>query len=396
MEASPPSTTTDRNAAQDTRVRVMLVDDSAVIRGLISRTLEKDKDINIVSSVSNGEMAVSAMRKADPDVIILDIEMPIMSGLEAIPLLLKEKPGVKILMCSTLSQRGADISLKALALGATECIAKPTTSTEIASAGGGFGAELLRMVKGLGHAALSPRLRPEPEETPASGSTPLRPARIRRPEPKTPGVIELRKDPFAFAGKPDIVAIGSSTGGPQALMQLMKTFKTIDVPVIITQHMPKTFTTVLAKHLHTHCGIPCVEGSEGMRIEKGTTYIAPGGFHMILKRAGEGPVTIHIDDGPPENYCKPSVDPMLRSAIGIYGKKILAVILTGMGHDGLESSRALVETGGRLIAQDQATSVVWGMPGAVADAGLCTAVLPLNEIGSWVHNAVMGRPAKAE
>lgn len=395
MEASPPSTKTDRNTAHDNAVRVMLVDDSAVIRGLISRTLEKDSGINIVSSVSNGEMAVNAVRRANPDVIILDIEMPIMSGLEAIPLLLKEKPGVKILMCSTLSQRGADISLKALALGATECIAKPTTSTEIASAGGGFSAELLRMVKGLGQAMARRPYEQEDDPPSPAGASPLRTTpRVRRPEPKTPGVIELRKDPFAYAGKPDIVAIGSSTGGPQALLQLMKVFKTIDVPVIITQHMPKTFTAVLAKHIHTHCGVPCVEGAEGMRLEKGMVYIAPGGFHMTLKRANEGgPVTIHIDDGPPENYCKPSVDPMLRSAIGIYGKKILGVILTGMGHDGLESSRALVEQGGRLIAQDQATSVVWGMPGAVTDAGLCTAVLPLNEIGSWVHNAVMGRPA---
>jgi two-component system chemotaxis response regulator CheB len=387
METAPPATT--GNTPQDEgKIRVMLVDDSAVIRGLISRTLEKDGSINIVSSVSNGEMAVNAIHRADPDIVILDIEMPIMDGITALPLLLKEKPGLKVLMCSTLSQRGADISLKALALGATECIAKPTSSTEM-SAAGDFSSELLRLIKGI-CAAPSPRRA-------APGTVELRPRSPRpaRPyfPPKGPVQVTLRHDSFAYAGKPDIIAIGSSTGGPAALLQLMKSFKGFDVPIILTQHMPKTFTTVLAKHITTSCGVPCHEGATGMVLEKGHVYVAPGGFHMLLQKSADR-VYIQIDDGPPENYCKPSVDPMLRSAIEIYGRKILAVILTGMGHDGLASCRMLVEMGGRLIAQDQATSVVWGMPGAVAEAGLCTAVLPLGEIGAWVQTAVTGR-AKA-
>ena len=383
MEASPPSAS-DGSA----KIRVMLVDDSAVIRGLISRTLERDKSIQIVSSVSNGEMAVNAVRRADPDVVILDIEMPIMGGLDAIPLLLKEKPGVKILMCSTRSLRGADVTLKALELGAADCIAKPVSKSEVSSSTASFNTELLRLVKGLGQS-----IAPRKEETKPS-SVGSRPFLALRPEAmatdRTPAQIKLQQNAMAYTGKPDILAIGSSTGGPQALMTLVKKVSNIDIPIVITQHMPKTFTTVLARHISQYCDIPCFEGEENMPIEKGNVYVAPGGFHMVIKKREDGGAYIHIDDGPPENFCKPAVDPMMRSLVTAYGRKVLAVILTGMGRDGCDSCRLLVEQGGRVVAQDQATSVVWGMPGAVAEAGLCTAVLPLNEIGSWVHNAVVG------
>lgn len=391
MESSS-SSENERGAAASPRIRVMLVDDSAVIRGLISRTLEKDSSIEIVSSLSNGEMAVNAIGRADPDVVILDIEMPIMTGIEAIPLLLKQKPDVKILMCSTLSLRGADITMKALALGATECIGKPTTSTEIAAAGG-FSEELLRVVKGLGQARIA-RGKTKPQDETDKKRPPSSFYRTTKPvpdsKPDAPAPFKLRHDPLAHAGKPDVLVIGSSTGGPQALLSLMKNINKLDIPIVITQHMPKTFTAVLAKHITQHCGLPCHEGAEGMLLEKGNAYVAPGGFHMIICKRDDGHAFIHVDDGPPENYCKPSVDPMLRSVINVFGKKILAVILTGMGSDGRESCKILAEQGGRVIAQDKETSVVWGMPGAVAEAGLCTAVLPLNEIGPWVHNAVMG------
>ena len=389
METSKPPTAAESGPSTNGKIRVMLVDDSAVIRGLISRTLETQDDIDIISSVSNGEMAVNAMKRADPDVIILDIEMPVMSGIEALPLLLKEKPDVKILMCSTLSHRGADITLKALALGATECIGKPTSTNEIA-ASGEFSDELLRLVRGLGQ----PETHRESHKPAPTDEK--KPRAYTAPSAAGSAPIKLRHDPFGYTGKPDILAIGSSTGGPQALLSLMAVINDLDIPIIITQHMPKTFTAVLAKHITQNCGIPCQEGEEGMVLQKRNAYVAPGGLHMtIIKKPGGRP-SIHIDDGPPENYCKPSVDTMLRSAIEIYGKKILTVILTGMGHDGLESCRTLTENGGRVIAQDQKTSVVWGMPGAVAEAELCTAVLPLNEIGSWVHTAVMGRTAKAD
>lgn len=367
------------------KIRVMLVDDSAVIRGLISRALEKDPAIQVVATAHNGQAAVDSVKRADPDVIVLDIEMPVMDGITALPLLLKEKPDAKVLICSTLSTKGATVSLKALELGATECLAKPSSTGEISSTASEFQDELVRLTKALGPKHLS--------AAPASGagtSTAAQPA-----QRSTTGMlfsskdIQLHDDRFSFRGKPDILAIGSSTGGPQALTATVKHFKDFDIPIVVTQHMPKTFTRILAQNLAQTTGIPAHEGEEGMRLENGHIYIAPGGLHMLFERVGSDTV-IRLDDGPQENFCKPAVDPMLRSLVKIYDKKILTVILTGMGFDGKKGAMDVVEHGGRVIAQDENTSVVWGMPGAVATAGVCSAILPIDEIGPWVKKAVMG------
>ena len=187
-----------------------------------------------------------------------------------------------------------------------------------------------------------------------------------------------------------VIAVGSSTGGPQALFEVIKSFKDFDIPIVITQHMPATFTKILSEHIQQQTGVPSHEGEEDMLIENGNVYVAPGGFHMHLVKKEDNTVRIHLDDGPAENFCKPSVDPMFRTAIDIYGNKTLGVILTGMGNDGLGGGKVLTEQGGRLIAQDEETSVVWGMPGAVAQAGLCSEVLPLDQIGPWVKKAVLG------
>jgi two-component system chemotaxis response regulator CheB len=183
--------------------------------------------------------------------------------------------------------------------------------------------------------------------------------------------------------KPNLLAIGSSTGGPQALFAAIGHFKNFHVPIVVTQHMPATFTKILAQHIAMHTGVQTFEGENGMKVEPGTVYVAPGGYHMMFERSGTHNL-IRLNDGPQENFCRPSVDPMLRSAIDVWGPKFLAVILTGMGQDGLAGCRKLVELGGRVIAQDQETSVVWGMPGAVATAGICTDVLPLPDIGPAV------------
>lgn len=353
-------------------IRVMLVDDSAVIRGFISRILDKTTDIKVSGSAGNGQMAVDLIDKADPDVIILDIEMPVMDGLTAIPLLLKKNPNVKILMCSTLSAKGATVSLKAMSLGATDCIVKPTSSRELAT-GDEFADNLLRLIRALGGGNVA-----VPRSAVAGVSTPKS---VLLDVP-----IKLHDTPMTYKGKPSLIAIGSSTGGPQALFEVCKSFKGFNVPIVITQHMPATFTAILAQHIEQHCGVPCHEGKEGMMLENGHIYVAPGGFHLHLVDKG-GKVHIHLDEGAPENFCKPSVDPMFRTAIHVYGNKVLGVILTGMGSDGLNGGKMLVEKGGRLIAQDKATSVVWGMPGAVATAGICAAVLPINQIGAWVRKA---------
>ncbi|MCB1650765.1 MAG: chemotaxis-specific protein-glutamate methyltransferase CheB [Alphaproteobacteria bacterium] len=354
----------------------MLVDDSAIIRGAIARILKEDPVIHIIDSVSNGQLGVDAAKKHQPHVVILDVEMPIMDGITALPKILEVSPQSKVIMFSTLTEKGAAISIKALSLGAVECMPKPS-STQVEGGTANFQDRILNLVKSLV---------PESKRV-ATGTAAGAPA--PSPAPKAPASFSLRKDPMAYTGKPALVAIGSSTGGPQALFNVLKHFSGFDVPIILTQHMPATFTKILAEHIHQQTGLTSTEGGEGMRLEKGKVHVAPGGYHMLLKRDGVDTV-ITLNDGPAENFCKPAVDPMFRSAIDIYGKRVLGLILTGMGHDGLGGGKALVEASGRLIAQDEKTSVVWGMPGAVAMAGICSEVLPLDDIGPWVRKAVLG------
>ena len=356
-------------------IRVMVVDDSAVVRGLVSRMIESDPDISVVASVANGQIAVNTLaRRKDIDVILLDIEMPVMDGLTALPELLKVDPEVKIIMASTLTLRNAEISVRALQAGAADYIPKPTTSREI-SGGQDFQRDLLDKVKTLGGARRSASGRPKPFRAQATRApaVPLRPA--------APGPVVLRQ-PGKFA--PEILAIGSSTGGPQALFTLLRALNLREkMPIIITQHMPATFTTILADHINRMTDWPCTEGKDGEPIEKGNIYLAPGDYHMTVGTDGPRRV-IRLNQQPPENFCRPSVDPMLRSVAKVYGAHTMVAILTGMGSDGLKGAREIVDAGGTLVAQDEATSVVWGMPGAVAAAGICSSVLPLADLAPHI------------
>ncbi len=364
-------------------IQVMLVDDSAIVRGFIGRILEADPDIKIVASVANGEQGINSAKRYNPDVVILDIEMPIMDGIVALPQILAASPGVKVVMCSTLTLRNAEITMKALALGATECIAKPSNSTEIRSASD-FQSDIVRIIKALGRRKDRPAAAPTSTGTTPSGSGTYVGGANSALKSKTH--YDLRKPALGDNFRPNLLAIGSSTGGPQALFKVIESFKNFDVPIILTQHMPATFTKILAQHIAQHTGVAAMEGENGMVVERGKVYVAPGGYHMTFARK-DARIEIVLDQSPPENFCRPSVDPMLRSAIQIWGPRFLTVILTGMGSDGLAGCRAVVEGGGRVIAQDQETSVVWGMPGAVATNGLCSAVLPLQEIGPWVRQS---------
>jgi len=355
-------------------IKVMVVDDSAVIRGLLQRIMATDPSIEVVASASNGQSAINMLRNHDIQVVVLDIEMPIMDGLSALPQLLEIDPDLKVIVASTLTQRNAEISMKALELGATDYLPKPTSPREI-NADGAFHRELLSKIHSL---ANRPRLRPRRVVAPAGApSLPTaRPAPAKRP-------IVLRK---AAAVTPAVLAIGSSTGGPQALFTLLRSLpKTLTVPVVITQHMPRLFTSILAQHITRNCGQRCAEAVDGEFLEAGRIFLAPGDRHMLIEPKN-GRMAIRLTDDPPENFCRPSVDPMFRSLIAAFGAKVLGVILTGMGSDGLNGGKQLVAAGGNLIAQDEATSVVWGMPGAVATAGLCSAVLPLPDIAPYVAN----------
>ncbi len=344
--------------------RVMVCDDSVVIRAAITRMLEADPAIQVVARVGNGQLALGELQRQAIDVVVLDIEMPVMDGMTALPLLLRADPGLRVVMASTLTTRGAEIALRALRLGAADYVPKPGTA---AIADDTFRRELVAKVKGL--ARLRGRL-------PAS-SRPGNPL-ASRPAPRV---------------APSLLAIGSSTGGPQALFALMQGLGCVPVPVVLTQHMPATFTPILAEHLTRLGGMPCAEARDDEMLRPGCVHLAPGDRHLLVEATGGG-LRARLSSGPPENFCRPSVDPMLRSATLACGGRVLAVMLTGMGHDGLAGTRQLVEAGGAAIAQDEATSVVWGMPGAIAQAGLCHAVLPLPAIAQRVRDIVGRAPNK--
>ncbi|MBC8269211.1 MAG: chemotaxis response regulator protein-glutamate methylesterase [Rhodospirillaceae bacterium] len=352
----------------------MVVDDSAVIRGLTTRILEEDTSIQVVASVGNGQLAVNNLSRYDVDVIVLDIEMPVMDGLTALPKLLEVDPTVKIVMSSTLTSRNAEISLRALEAGATDYIPKPTSTSDISS-GGDFRREMHDKVKALGVAR-----RHQVGKTPG-------PQREKGPVRKAVPVaikgapISLRKPGLL---KPKVLAIGSSTGGPQALFELLKNLQpTINVPAVITQHMPPTFTAILADHITRMTDWTCSEAKNGDELRTGHILLAPGDYHMLVENKA-GKHVISINQGPQENFCRPAVDPMLRSLVEVFDGNIITVILTGMGADGLKGSEIVVKAGGTVVAQDEQSSVVWGMPGAVATAGICSAVLPLKELAAHV------------
>lgn len=362
-------------------IRVMLVDDSAVIRGFLTRFIESDTDIKVVTSVSNGKLALEAMERAYFDVIVLDIEMPVMDGMTALPLILKADPGIQVIMASTLTKQNAAVTLKALEMGAAECLAKPT-SQEL-SGSTNFRDDLVQKVKTLGQLARKKRGGSDRRVVPSASRATTAPV-APKPTVGAAKTFSLRPDPGRFM--PDVIAVGSSTGGPQALMHFFSGLKgPLKQPVFVTQHMPATFTAILAEHISKQSGLKCKEAAEGDVIEGGQIYLAPGNYHMLVKDS-DGKKVITLNQDAPESFCRPAVDPMLRSIISAYGKKVLAVIFTGMGSDGLKSCQGLVEAGGVVLAQDEATSVVWGMPGAVAMAGICTQVLPLDSIAGTVRS----------
>ncbi len=367
----------------------MVVDDSAVIRGLISRWIEAEPDLTVAASIRTGLDAVNQIARVDPDVVVLDIEMPDMDGITALPLLLGKKPNLIVIMASTLTRRNAEISFKALSLGASDYIPKPESTREI-SAADIFKRDLIEKIRHLGARLRRPAAVPSPSLAPAA-----QPART--PLPRTsagpmPSAVQpkLTLRPLS-ATPPRVLLIGSSTGGPQALMTLVAGIGSVidQHPVLITQHMPPTFTTILAEHLARTSGRPAHEAIDGETIKAGQIYLAPGGRHMRVARSGCHAV-IALDDGPQINFCKPAVDPLFSSAVEVWQAGILAVVLTGMGSDGSQGGKTIVAAGGNIVAQDEATSVVWGMPGAVANAGICAAVLPLDQIAPKVVRIFSG------
>jgi two-component system chemotaxis response regulator CheB len=352
-------------------VKVLLVDDSAVIRGLMSKALSADSAIEIAGTAGNGAMAINMAKDMHPDVIVLDVEMPVMDGITALPELLRVSPDSKIIMASTLTAGNANLSFKALSLGATDYLTKP--SSKFGSEVDIFYRDLISKVKVLGNRKQVSRVQ---------RAAAVKPSSAQKPD----------NIPLHVTGV-KALAIASSTGGPQALIALFESLKghLRHIPIFITQHMPPTFTTILADHLSKIGGRNCVEVKGGERPVAGSVYIAPGDFHLIPELNADDQVILNITKDPAENFCRPSADPMLRALSRIYGKKLVVVVLTGMGQDGLLGSKTVVENGGSVIAQDEASCVVYGMPKAVVESKLCRAVLPLTEIGQYLIQQIEGR-----
>ncbi|MBL6454792.1 chemotaxis-specific protein-glutamate methyltransferase CheB [Belnapia sp. T6] len=330
----------------------MLCDDSTTVRAALARVLEADAEIRVVARAGDGRQAVAAFAALPPagrpQIVLLDLEMPVMDGMTALPLLLQQSPRPAVIVASALSQRGASATMAALRAGAADYIPKP------GAAGGGladpaFRAELIAKVKGWARVG--------------------RAAPVARPAPRPPALRPTRGL--------RAIGIGCSTGGPQALARLVRGLTTpLTVPLITVQHMPAGFTAMLADHLDRLGGPGCAEARDGEALRPGRIYLAPGEHHLLVESRADGGLLARLSDAPPENFCRPAVDPMLRSLVACCGGAVLAVILTGMGQDGLQGCQAVAAAGGTVLAQDEASSVVWGMPGAVARAGLPRALLP--------------------
>ncbi|MGA2882940.1 MAG: chemotaxis response regulator protein-glutamate methylesterase [Bryobacteraceae bacterium] len=356
------------------RIRVLVVDDSVVIRRLVTHVLEEDKSLEVVGSAPDGAIGLARVPQLNPDVITLDIEMPQMDGLEMLRRLRQTHKDVRVIMFSTLTERGGAATLEALSLGADDYVTKASNAGSLDRSMAALRGELIPKIKQFFTREDEPR-----------SPSPL--TAIPRPAP--PAAPAARS--FEFRVAPRVVAIGVSTGGPTALGAIMPAFPSdFPLPILIVQHMPPVFTRLLAERLQTITKLKVEEAVEGASVEAGKVLIAPGNYHMRLRKNGLK-TTVTLDQEPQENSCRPAVDVLFRSVEEAYGAASLAVVLTGMGYDGLRGAEVLKAHGARVIAQDEASSVVWGMPGAIVNAGLADSVVPLNEVVPEILRRVGGR-----
>jgi two-component system chemotaxis response regulator CheB len=360
--------------------RVLVVDDAIVVRGLVSRWLAEEPDIAVVGALRDGREAVDQIEKIDPDIVLLDVEMPVLDGLSALPLLLEKKRDLIVIMASTLTSPNSEVSLKAISLGAVDCIPKPASGRD-SVATSTYKQGLIDRIRRFGaqrREALAAQRARQAAVARARGTA------LVTPQGAAARAAGVALRPFSVL-PPQALLIGASTGGPQALATLIAALDSVidRVPVLITQHMPATFTSILAEHLARASGRAAREARDGEVLGPGMIRIAPGGRHMRVARRDSKPV-VALDDEPPVNFCKPAVDPLFSSAAAVWGGASLAVVLTGMGFDGTRGAADIVSRRGSVIAQDEATSVVWGMPGSVAHAGLCSAVLPIERIAATI------------
>ncbi len=347
------------------KIRVMVVDDSVVMRRVLCEVVASDPELEVAGHAANGEIALRLLEQVSPDVVTLDIEMPVMDGLSTLKALHVKRCSVPVIMFSTLTERGAEATIDSLALGAADYVAKPTELGNYTAARERIREALLPKIKALCRRSFAGSM---PEST--------LPTKMRR---------------NTLVDRIDVVAIGCSTGGPNALAQVLPGIPAAcPVPILVVQHMPPAFTRFLAQRLTGLCKVPVAEAMAGELLAPGKVWVAPGGFHMSVSREK----VIEITQGAPENSCRPSVDVLFRSLAPVFGRHTMAVVLTGMGRDGLRGCELLAEAGAHIVVQDEATSVVWGMPGFVARAGLAEAVLPLSDVGPRIaERMTIFRPA---
>lgn len=334
-------------------IKVLLVDDSAVIRKVLGDALSADPHIEVVGTASNGRIALAELERLAPDIITLDIEMPEMNGLEVVRHIRESNKQIPIIMCSSLTADGASHTLEALALGASDYVTKPSShginTREV------VGDDLIRKIKGLASNA-------------------------KQKLPQSNLAKEITPTPTKTRQEIDVIAMGVSTGGPNALAEFLSNLpRDLAVPIVIVQHMPPIFTRLLAERLNDSSPLPVCEATHAQEIKPGHVYLAPGDKHMEIKRL-LGRFLVSLNDNPPENSCRPAVDVLFRSVAKVYGARSAAIILTGMGQDGLLGCQCIHAAGGALIVQDRQSSAVWGMPGAIVDAGLNPLVLPPSHI----------------
>lgn len=360
------------------KIRVLVVDDSVVIRRLVSDVLNADPDLEVVGVAANGRIALSKIAQLQPDMVTMDVEMPEMDGLETLAEIRKTYRRLPVIMFSTVTARGAMATLDALSLGATDYVTKPANVGSVSEAMQRLRHDLIPKIKlfsGVGRKITAPSI-PPPVPPPVT-ATPV----------KKPVVLEVPPSRI------DLVVIGVSTGGPDALLRLVPLLPAdMPVPVLIVQHMPPVFTKLLSDRLNALSHTSVNEAAPGVHITPGSVWIAPGDYHMTVGRVEGGQAVLSTNQGPPENSCRPAVDVLFRSAAETYGAHVLGVILTGMGKDGCRGCELIRAAGGQVVAQDEATSVVWGMPGFVVRADLACAVLPLNQIaGDIIRRVHYGR-----
>ncbi|WP_435299670.1 protein-glutamate methylesterase/protein-glutamine glutaminase [Timonella sp. A28] len=374
-------------------VRVVVVDDSVVIRRLVVQVLESDPDFEVVGTAANGRIALTKIEQLRPDVITMDVEMPDMDGIQTVRELRKRGIRTPIIMFSTLTERGATATLDALSAGASDYVAKPANMGSVTESLNAVAEQLIPKIRGLLPGRVTARFTAQGAAQSASGPAGSAASTFGASALFQQSKAVVRTDQRRHPIK--AVIIGSSTGGPEALSKLVAALtEPLPVPVFIAQHMPALFTKQLAARLDRLGPHTVTEAVDGEIARPGTIYIAPGDWHLTLS-ASTGNVRCALNQKPPVNFCRPSVDVLFQSAADIYKGALLSVVLTGMGADGKVGCGRIVDEGGTVVVQDQATSVVWGMPGAVATAGYAHRIVPLTEVATTIKGIVQAATAGA-